>query len=187
MLIQILLNKPQAIGTIVAQTPVWVWGLLAGLLTLGLSQVSSRTATLRRVTIMPVVMTVFSLSGTVTAFGNSPQFATVLLVWAAATAAVVAVIASMSPDAGTTYDRASRSFALPGSWIPFALILAIFLTKYAVGIELAMQPRLAADSQFSLIVATLFGLFSGIFTGRAARLWRMAARPASTATPFITA
>ena len=53
------------------------------------------------------------------------------------------------------------------------------LTKYGVGVELAMQPRLVTDSGFVLPVAAAYGVFNGLFTGRAARLWRLALQPAA--------
>ena len=56
------------------------------------------------------------------------------------------------------------------------LILGVFLTKYVVGVELAMQPALARDGPYTLAVGTLYGVFSGLFVGRAARLWRLADR-----------
>jgi hypothetical protein len=31
MLIQMLIHEPQMLGTVLKSTPVWVWGLLAGL------------------------------------------------------------------------------------------------------------------------------------------------------------
>jgi hypothetical protein len=187
MLIQILMNKPQMIGSIVSHTPLWVWGLLAGLLALGFSQVPTRTVGLRRVTITPIAMTIFSLWGAVTAFASSPQFGTVLIVWTGAAAAMTALIAPMAPAAGTQYDPVNRSFVTPGSWIPLVLIVGIFMTKYVVGVELAMQPTLVRDAQFTLVAGALYGLFSGIFIGRAARLWRLAARPAASTSAIVTA
>ena len=180
MLIQLITQKPQMLWAIVANTPLWVWGLLAALLALGLSQARSRTVGLRRVTVMPLAMTGFSLWGTVTAFGNSPQFGSVLLVWAAAAAITLALIAPTALPAGTRYDAVHRIFTMRGSWIPLALIVGIFLTKYVVGVELAIQPSLARDSGYTLVVAALYGAFSGIFTGRTARLWQLALRPASS-------
>jgi hypothetical protein len=86
------------------------------------------------------------------------------------------VLASTHAPAGTGYDPAQRTFALPGSWIPLALIVGIFLTKYVVGVDLAMQPSLAQDGSYAVPVAAIYGAFSGIFAGRAARLWRLAVR-----------
>lgn len=184
MLIQMIVNRPQMLGTIVVNTPVWVWGLFAALAALGLSQLRNRRVGLGRMSIVPVAMPVFSLWGTASAFAASPQFGDVLLVWAGAAAAMLALIAPLQAPAGTAYDSASRSFAVPGSPIPLLLILAIFLTKYVVGVELAMQPSLAQDGQYTLVYGAISGAFSGVFIGRAARLWRLVLRPtASPATP----
>jgi predicted neutral ceramidase superfamily lipid hydrolase len=123
---------------------------------------------------MPVGMTVFSIWGTVSAFGASPQFAPALGVWAATAALVFALVARTRANA--RYDAASRSYTLPGSVIPLALIAGIFLVKYFVGVEQAMAPQLMRDTQYALTVAALYGAFTGMFVGRAARLWRLAVR-----------
>lgn len=187
MLMQIITNKPQMLAPILANTPVWVWGLLAALVALGLNQAKNRSVTLRRVTFLPIAMTALSLSGTVSALGNSPQLAEVLLVWTGAAAGMLAIIASLSTPAGTQYDAATRRFTLRGSWVPLALILGIFMTRYVVNVELAMQPSLARDAQFTLVVGAVYGAFSGIFAGRAARLWRLVPRSAANSSPALTA
>ncbi|MCY7319815.1 MAG: hypothetical protein LH617_14025 [Ramlibacter sp.] len=187
MLIQILANRPQMLGSIVTNTPLWVWGLLAALVTLGLSQARGRTVTLRRVTFMPVAMTLFSLWGTATACASAPLFGAVLAVWTGAAAAMLALIAPLPPPSGTRYAAATRRFTLRGSWVPLALILGIFMTRYIVNVELAMQPSLARDSQYTLFVGAIYGAFSGIFIGRAARLLRLARQPAVTSAPVLTA
>jgi hypothetical protein len=183
MLIQMLVHQPQMLGPVLQHTPSWVWGLLASLIALGLSQARNRTAGLARVALLPITMTALALWGTVSAFGGSTQFGPVLLAWLTAAVAALAAVAPFAPPAGTTYDPATRSFFLPGSWIPLLLILGVFLTKYVVGVELAMQPSLAHDSQYTLVVGTLYGAFSGLFSGRAMRLWRLAGRPATPARP----
>jgi hypothetical protein len=174
MLLQLLVNHPEAIGQILKQTPTWVWGMLTGLIVLGASQMRDRTQSLVRVSIMPVAMTAFSAWGMVSGFGASPQLPLLIGAWIC-TAAVVGAIVSRG-DSGARYDAATRSYALPGSFVPLLLIAGIFLTKYAVGVELAMQPFVVRDVSFALPVATLYGVFNGLFAGRAARLWKLAHR-----------
>lgn len=183
MVIDLLIHHPEAIGTVLQKTPTWVWGLLAGLLALGGSQLVDRTASLTRVAVMPVAMALFSAYGLVSAFGSSGQVLGALAAWLAAAAVVAALTLARWPAAptGTRYLAASRSFQLPGSPLPLLLILGIFLTKYLVGIELAMQPALAHDATFDLQIAALYGVFNGLFIARSARLWRMALAPQATA------
>jgi hypothetical protein len=180
MLIQLVTQHPEAIGSILRQTPSWVWGLLAAFVALGSTQLRDRSASLLRVSVMPVAMTIFSLWGTVSAFGGSSLLAQVLAVWAAAAAASYAPTALLRVDAN--YDPIRRTFALKGSVVPLLLIVSIFLVKYVVGVELAMAPQRVQDAQFVVTTAALYGMFSGIFIGRAARLWRLALRaPVSAA------
>jgi ABC-type dipeptide/oligopeptide/nickel transport system permease subunit len=53
------------------------------------------------------------------------------------------------------------------------IILGIFLTKYAVGVTMAMQPAVAKQTLFALAIGSLYGVFSGYFAGRTLRLWRL--------------
>lgn len=184
MIIDLLIHHPEALGTVLQKTPTWVWGLLAGLLALGGSQLVARTASLTRVAVMPVAMTLFSVYGLVSAFGSSGQVLGALAAWMAAAAVVATLTLALLPaaPAGTRYLAASRSFHLPGSPLPLLLILGIFLTKYLVGIEMAMQPALAHDATFDLEIAALYGVFNGLFIARSARLWRLALAPQPVAT-----
>ncbi len=176
MIIDLLIHQPQALATILQKTPTWVWGLLAALLALGASQLVARTASLARVSAMPVAMTLFSAQGLVSGFGAAGQVLGTLAAWLGAALVVAALTLALLPKApaGTRYIAASRSFHLPGSALPLALIAGIFLTKYLVGIELALQPALARDTGFALEIAALYGVFNGLFIARSARLWRMA-------------
>ncbi len=177
MLFQLITTHPESIGAILKNTPVWVGGLFLGLMGLGFSQARARTASLLRVSIMPVTMTGFSIWGMTAAFGQSTQFVQTLLAWTGAMAVMAAAVGLGRANA--TYDRSTRSFTMPGSLVPMALILGIFLTKYWVGVELAMQPRLAQDGSYTVIIGGIYGFFSGIFIGRAARLMKLAFAPSA--------
>ncbi len=156
---------------ILTHTPRWVFALFAALLVLGLSQLAGRRARLRRVTVLPLAMVGLSLWGTVSAFPRQPV---VLLGWLAALALVAALVTRRPLPAGTAYDPASRQFALPGSAWPLVLMMGLFFTKYAVGVTLATAPALALDAGFGWVVSAVYGALSGVFLGRAARLWKLA-------------
>ena len=176
------------IAQILINTPLWVWGLLAALLALGFSQARSRTAGLGRIILLPLGLSAFSLYGTVSAFGASPP---VIGSWLLATTLLLLIVTQIPLPAGTHYDSARRRFQLPGSWVPMALIMGIFLTKYIVGVSLVMHPELKAHANFILAIGTLYGVTSGIFAGRAVRLIRLsrlAVRPAAAPTlPVLNA
>lgn len=165
---------------ILSNTPAWVWGLLAGLVLLGASQLRDRRQGLLRVSLMPVIMAGLSLSAAISAFGRSPMASEALWLWVLGAAATTSLLALAESSA--RYDAASRSFHLPGSWVPLALILGVFVTRYVVSVRLAIHPDLVRDSSFVLPVATLYGAFSGLFLGRATQLWRLPLRQPAVAT-----
>jgi hypothetical protein len=158
------------LNQIILNTPRWVWVLLVALLGLGFSQALARTASLKRITLMPVVMTGLSLSGVVGAFGAGAP----LLAWLVACVLTAASLARQALPEATRYDPATRNFSLPGSWVPLALILGIFMTKYFVGVATAMQPALAREWEFALGFSALYGVFSAVFLARTWSLWRLA-------------
>ncbi|GAB3763707.1 hypothetical protein GCM10028796_17690 [Ramlibacter monticola] len=172
---RLLWGRLAPLAPIAQNTPPWVWGLLAGLVVLGWMQSRDRTASLGAVTGPPVGMALFGLWGSVSAFGRSPLIAEALVLWLIAFGVATAILARR--PAAAWYDRGTRTFDLAGSWAPLALFLAVFLTRYAVSVQLALHPLLAEERAFALPAAALYGAFSGVFAGRAARLWRLALRP----------
>lgn len=182
MLLQLLANHPEAIVPVVRQTPLWVWGILTALLALGITQLRDRTASLARVSLMPLAMTVFSVWGTFSALRASPYLGQAVAVWLMAAVLVCALFTRGRANA--QYDPAQRLFSLPGSIVPLLLIVGIFLVKYVVGVDLVMAPQLVRDMSYVLCVAALYGAFTGAFIGRTSRLWRLAMRPAKS--PLFT-
>ena len=182
MLLQILIHEPQQLATIASKTPPWVWGLLAGLLMLGASQLQARRVARARVAVTPLAMTLFSIFGMLSGFKASGQLGIAIALWTAACAGCMGLMLWYSVRApnGTRYDARTGMFDLPGSAVPLALIVGIFLTKYVAGIELAIQPDLVHDTQFVWSLASLYGMFSGAFLARGWRLWRLAHAERST-------
>jgi hypothetical protein len=163
--------EPKMLEQIVSHTPTWVFILFFGLIGLGLMQSTARRITLRRAVLVPTAMVALSLYGTVAAFGSST---TSLLAWlVSALCAVAMVLQSPVPD-GTRYEQDTRRFHVPGSWLPLALLMGLFLTKYFVGASTAMQPELSHNEYFVLTFSALYGAFAGAFFGRALRFVRLA-------------
>ncbi|HNV60413.1 MAG TPA: hypothetical protein PKH72_12225 [Rhodoferax sp.] len=161
---------------ILTGTPKWVFALFVALLWLGMQQMLPRKVGLNRATLAPVAMTLLSLYGVTSAFGDLPL---ALLGWLGG--AAMAFTASMQLQNNSNairYDATNRRFQLPGSIVPLTLFMGIFFTKYAVGVSLNMQPGLAREIGFALPVSTLYGVFSGVLLARTARLWRMALQQA---------
>jgi hypothetical protein len=161
---------------ILQHTPLWVFAVLAALIAMGLSQAFAREATLLRVTVLPVVMLGLSLQGVDANFGHN---AAALLAWAAGVAVAVLALQGRVDTSRVRYSAAGRRFSLPGSWVPLALMLVIFSVKFGLGVSLAMHPALTASTALALTASAAYGVFSGLFLGRAMALWALARRGAS--------
>ncbi len=158
---------------IVLHTPGWVWGLLAALVALGLSQVRDRELSVMRITLLPLGMIALSLSGVLTAFGHFPV---ALGGWAAGLGVALTFARSLVAVRGARWLPASRAVHVPGSWLPLALIVALFAIKYAAGATLALHPTRAADPAFAGTLGVAYGLFSGLFLARGLGLRAVAAQ-----------
>jgi hypothetical protein len=162
---------------IVSHTPAYVWGILGFLVYRGVAASRERTVTVREVFILPVVMLALGLQSTANGFGlESPAGAA----WLAGLAAGVAM---MWRRAGKSFvlDRAAGMVQLRGSWLPMALMMTIFVGKFAMAVALATQPALRGSLAFALPACALFGALSGAFMARPLRV-AAALRTASAST-----
>jgi putative Mn2+ efflux pump MntP len=153
---------------IILNTPVWVWALLAFLIYRGILASVDREVTLKRLLIIPAIMLALSVQGIVSTFGITPATA---LAWVPfiGVGAVLAW-ALFRRDSVTALPPKAAVF-LRGSWTPLMLMMGIFLTKYAVGVTLAMQPNHAHELLFAAGVCALYGLFNGVFIGQVLRVF----------------
>jgi len=152
----------------VAGTPAWVWGLLALLGALGLSQARTRTIHELRLALLPLAFSAYAFYGLTHVFGLTLAGA---LVWSAGFAASLGAGIALGRLAGARYLAGTRRFVVPGSWVPLAVILAIFLSRYVVAASLAMRPELRQAAAFALGASLVYGLLGGYFPARAARIW----------------
>jgi len=166
MLTQILMQ-------ILRGTPLWVYPLFLGLVVLGYLQSKPRDVAPAAVAILPVALGVFSLSRVLTVFGPQPL---ALAAWAAGTAAALLLNRALNQPAGARWSAANGTFHVPGSWVPLALMMAVFFARYALAVSLAMSPGLVHSAGFAAAASFGFGLLSGIFIARALRVWSQ--RPA---------
>lgn len=155
---------------IVRHTPSWVWLLLATLLWRGYGMTRPQQVTQSRAAMLPALFTAMSLGGVISTFGAQPG---ALLCWAGGLVLSAYEVQRHGVPKGAVYLAQSRSYALPGSWVPLLLIVLIFMVKYGVGIQLALHGELRQAELFVLAVSTAYGALSGVFLGRALRLWQL--------------
>ena len=162
---------------ILTHTPLWVFGLFFGLVYLGYLQSRTRQVSRGRLIVLPLAMLAWSLYSVWSTFD---AHLTALAAWACAWVAVVVISLAWVPSRRLAYDASTARFTVPGSWMPLALMMGIFFTKYAMGVALVMHPGLAQDAAVALPVSALYGAFSGGFVARALRLWRLVLRTPGT-------
>jgi len=153
------------IQQIVSHTPVYVWALLAFLLYRGYLASRDREVSLLKLSVIPVVMLALSLSGM---SGSGALGSGVWGVWAVGVLAGTALVWRLS-SGDIAVDRAAGTIHQCGSWLPLALMVAIFFTKYTVAVVSAMHPELPHSLPFAIGVTALYGVFNGVFIGRLAR------------------
>lgn len=155
------------ISGILEHTPLWVWAVFVAVVFLGLRQARTRNVSIARATILPVVMIVLSLSGVLGAFGQVP-FA--WAAWAIGLVLTLALAGKAVAVRGAVRSAQPGFLHIPGSFLPVALILAVFVTKYSAGVALAINPSLAANTGVAVALSLVYGAFSGLFWARARSL-----------------
>jgi hypothetical protein len=158
----------QIVMQILRGTPIWVFPLFLGLIFLGYLQSKPRSVAQARVAILPAALGVFSLTRVLAVFGPDPV---ALLAWATGTAAALLLNRALKQPAGARWSAATGSFHVPGSWVPLALMMAVFFARYALAVALAMAPGLAHSAGFATAASFGFGLLSGLFLARALWVW----------------
>ena len=148
---------------ILSHTPRWIFALFFGLIYLGFQQSKVRSVTVKRFVILPIAMVGLSFSGVWSTFGSGTL---ALPCWTGAMVAGTALAQLLGSARNVSYSTETRTFKLPGSWLPLFLMMAIFFTKYAVGISLAQNPGLLEIPGFVGIASATYGFWSGIFFGR---------------------
>lgn len=150
--------------------PLWVFGLFIGLVALGLLQ--TRTRQVHRLQLLgaKVALTVVTLISVVQLWWPTPWFAIALISWGLSGLFVSWAFSQSAAPAGASFDPATQRFTLPGSWLPLALFMAIFASKFVVGMLNAIAPETMRSLQAAIGISALYGLLSGIVI---ARVWRL--------------
>ncbi len=160
--------------TIILHTPLWVWPLLLGLIGLGLVQSVDRRVPGSVVLALPLGLVAYSAYGLIATFGLDPR---VLAAWCAGVLATIALNQSVfGIPRGVVRDPGHWRFLVRGSLLPLALIMAIFWTRFVLGVLAGMSPATIAVPSFVIGVAFWLGLCGGFFPARSIRI--LGAKPA---------
>ncbi|GGY83534.1 hypothetical protein GCM10011613_30540 [Cellvibrio zantedeschiae] len=158
--------KMEAITQVLMYTPRWVFGLLAGLVILGLTQVRTRKIPVQVAFIMPVAMMLMSLIGTLMDLGFN---GVVILCWLLGASSATLIFTKLLSNNSASYDQVTRKLLLQGSWIPLCVILTIFCVRYALGMALGMKLDIVQKFYFAPGFSLILGSLSGYFIAQGVR------------------
>lgn len=150
---------------ILTHTPAYVWAILAALIVLGVLSMREREMTVRRLVILPLAMLALSLNDISDKFGLGMLSLGAWTAGCAVTAMLMARCARPRITAGATPGRVR----VGGSAAPLAIMMAVFCTKYAAAVMLAVHPDYAGAAQAIVAVCAVSGAFNGVLLGRMAR------------------
>lgn len=150
----------EKITQILMYTPKWVFGLLAGLIVLGLIQARTRQVPVKVVFIVPVAMTMMSLIGTLMDLGFT---AITISCWLLGAVSLTLLLFKITSNSSVAYNDTTRKLTLQGSWIPLLVILAIFCTRYALGMSFGMNLAIVHEFYFAPFMSFILGALSGYF------------------------
>ncbi len=150
-------------------TPLWVLVLFFVLLAIGSAASRPRHVGRSGVLLLPAALSAFSVYGALGTFGLT---ATAGIPWIAGLCFAIYLGAALGRLRDASFDPATQRFAIPGSWIPLLLMMAVFFTKYLVGVISARQLPLGRSEWFVIAISFAYGAFSGLFVARAWVVWR---------------
>lgn len=156
--------------------PPWVFIILAGLMWLGLSARKDREVRWRVPIIVPIALTVMAITSLYTQYGDTDLLFPATLAWSSLSALVAWRFAHIPLPETFQYHPDSAKFQLPGSYVPLAMYLGIFVFKFAVGFMSGTGMPIVKDLVFVLGISGVYGLFSGVFLSNAWRLFQLRAK-----------
>lgn len=145
-------------------TPLWVWGLAAALLALGLWQRRTRRVAPAALLGLPLGMLALGLWTMAPGFVQAPATA---LAWLLALGTGGLLGRRWPAPTGACWHAMTGRLHVPGSWLPLILITIIFSLRYASQVALVINPALRHSLLAQTLLALAFGWLGGLFLGRA--------------------
>ncbi len=151
---------------ILANTPIWVFVLLAYLVWQGLQALRPRTQAVWRMLIVPLVFFLMGLSRLVLAHDNAIA---PLLAWLVALL-LFGALGLFNGPLLLAVDRQKGVVTRPGTIGPLLRNITVFTLQYGVAVATAM--KLEPHAAVAVVGHAVSGASTGYFSGWTAALWR---------------
>jgi hypothetical protein len=152
-----------SVGNTLTGTPWWVYALFFYLMFIGFRASQTRVVSLKKLCILPLILTYFSLHTLITVVKVDFYSVITLLI---AGLVGVAIGWHYVNRFKIKVDKQKYLFEIPGTWSTLIVILLIFVTKYYFGYEMAVNPALVNHAGFEFALLSVSGVFTGWFVGK---------------------
>ena len=153
----------------IASTPWWFYAILIYFLRLGFLATKPQTIQVKKLYIGPIVLAAASLLSLYLAAGLTSANITLWGVGLVAGGALGWLHYQHTPVKAL---RDKTGFYIPGSWSLLIIMASVFIVKNYYNYQIAVHPELVNQSHFATLWLFLYGLFTGLFMGRMAYLFR---------------
>ncbi|MCC2647193.1 MAG: hypothetical protein K0R02_1258 [Rickettsiaceae bacterium] len=154
-----MISTITSLAIILSGTPLWVWGILAYLLFVGIKSIKEHVVSLPKLFIIPLVLIgmkykLFLHSG-------------ILIISTYILSLLLGVIIGFFLNKNLSFKivKDISAIILPGSYYTIMILLSFFSVKYIFGYLSVVAPDLA--TKYFIIENFLSGIFTGYFLGRA--------------------
>ena len=101
----------------------------------------------------------------------------VLLAWALGLLISLLGLTRQAAPSGSRFNAQTQQYFVPGSWLPLALMMAVFAAKFALAMSLSLKPEWAQQAEIAWGFSAGFGALGGVLLARAWRVLRLATGP----------
>lgn len=146
-----------------SNVPIWVYVLFFILLYLGIKSCYTRTVSLKRLIILPVIFIYLSLQGTNKLFHFSPTVILLLLIGGCLGFFIGSYYVR---SRNVRADKQEHLIEIPGDITMLILVLCIFFIEFFIHYAVESHQSIAGFVAFRFCAVTLSGLITGITIGR---------------------
>lgn len=150
--------------TFVQGTPLYVWGILAYVIAVGIYFLKDRKSSLAKIALMPCLFIVWSLVSLKGHYGLTTYSVGAWLVGALIGCSFGWLFSNSNPP--RLIDRSKAIFVIPGGAAFMALTLSFFLLKYIRGAAFHMHPEFLQNPKTIVMDLIFTGFLVGFLFGR---------------------
>ena len=149
--------------TFISQTPLWVYILLIYLLFIGFKATKTNSVSLVKLSFMPAIFFAMSIHTVLSVLDINIL---IIITWVICLLMGVGLGQLIVCQSNVKIDKETNLLTIPGTWSTFILIIIIFIYKYWINFEMAVNKEILENKLFDELLVGSSALFPGIFLGK---------------------